>query len=121
MINGLGGVSLWSSDLNNLLPFYRDTLGLKVAVESERFVLLGDDEQAPSLGLGSHSEISGPTKDPYRCMVGLSTSDIRGDFKRLKAAGVEFIEEPNDAGDGLMLATLKDPEGNLVQLFEFAS
>jgi hypothetical protein len=26
MITGLGGASIWSKDLNNLLPFYRDTL-----------------------------------------------------------------------------------------------
>ena len=37
--------------------------------------------------------------------------------KRLKAAGVEFIEEPKDYGT-LWLATLKDPEGNLVQLVQ---
>ena len=119
MITGLGGVSIWSSDLNNLLPFYRDTIGLNVVVESERFVLLGQ-EQAPSLGLGSHSDVRGRTKDPYRCMVGLTTDDIHADFKRLKAAGAKFIEEPNDQ-DGLILATLEDPEGNLVQLFQFTA
>ena len=119
MITGLGGVSVWSSDLNNLLPFYRDVIGLPVAMESERFVVLGSDVNAPSLGLGSHSELKGPTKDPYRCMVGLMTDDIQADFERLKKAGVEFIEEPNQQ-DGLTLATLKDPEGNLVQLFQFS-
>jgi predicted enzyme related to lactoylglutathione lyase len=118
VITGLGGVSIWSSDLNNLLPFYRDVIGLKVALESERFVLLGDDVNAPSLGLGSHSEVRGKATDPYRHMVGLNSDDVRADAARLKAAGVEFIEEPNQQ-DGLILATLKDPEGNLVQLFQF--
>jgi predicted enzyme related to lactoylglutathione lyase len=117
MISGLGGVSIWSSDLNNLLPFYRDTLGLSVILESERFVLLGQPN-APALGLGSHSEVSGQANDPNRIMVGLNTDDIRGDAERLKKAGVEFVEEPNQQ-DGLMLATLRDPEGNLVQLFQF--
>src|SRR5581483_6921255 len=117
MISGLGGVSIWSSDLNNLLPFYRDVLGLKVAMESERFVLLGAAD-APALGLGSHSEVRGRATDPYRHMVGLTSDDIHADAARLKAAGVEFIEEPNQQ-DGLLLATLKDPEGNLVQLFQF--
>lgn len=31
MIKQFSGVSLWSEDLNNLLPFYRDVLGLKRA------------------------------------------------------------------------------------------
>jgi glyoxalase/bleomycin resistance protein/dioxygenase superfamily protein len=35
----------------------------------------------------------------------------------LKAAGVEFIEDPTDYGN-MRIVTLKDPEGNLVQLLE---
>ena len=30
MIKGLRGASIWSEDVKNLLPFYRDVLGLKV-------------------------------------------------------------------------------------------
>jgi predicted enzyme related to lactoylglutathione lyase len=30
---------------------------------------------------------------------------------------VEFIEQPTEY-DGLRIATLKDPEGNLIQLFQ---
>jgi predicted enzyme related to lactoylglutathione lyase len=121
MITGLGGVSIWSSDLNNLLPFYRDVVGLKVGISTERFVLFGD-QSSPALALGSHSEIHGPATDPYRCMVGLLTDDIVADCARIKAAGTEFIEEPNEQPDGgLLLATFKDPEGNLVQLFQFTS
>jgi len=50
-------------------------------------------------------------------MVGLTTNDITADWKRLKDAGVEFVEDPTDYGN-LTIATLKDPEGNLVQLFQ---
>ena len=116
MIKGFGGASIWSENLNNLLPFYRDTLGLKPTIESERFVVFGDPN-SPTLGLGSHSEVKGKNSDPARHMVGLMTDDIRGEYERLRAKGVEFIEEPTDY-DQLMIATLKDPEGNLVQLFQ---
>jgi predicted enzyme related to lactoylglutathione lyase len=116
MIKGFGGASIWSEDLNNLLPFYRDTLGLKPSIESERFVLFGDPN-APSLGLGSHSEVRGKNSDPARHMVGLMTDDVTAEYQRLKAKGVEFIEEPTNY-DQLMIATLKDPEGNLIQLFQ---
>ena len=30
MIKGLSGATIWSEDLNRLLPFYRDVLGLPV-------------------------------------------------------------------------------------------
>jgi catechol 2,3-dioxygenase-like lactoylglutathione lyase family enzyme len=117
MIKGFGGASIWSQDLNNLLPFYRDTLGLKPTMESERFVVFGDPN-APSLGLGSHSEVKGKNPDPARHMVGLMTDDVRADYQRLKEKGVEFIEEPTDYDGQITIATLKDPEGNLVQLFQ---
>ena len=38
MIQGLRGASIWSEDVKNLLPFYRDVLGLKVGFESPGFV-----------------------------------------------------------------------------------
>ena len=117
MINGLGGATIWSSDLKNLLPFYRDVVGLQVTVDTPEFALLGQEGQ-PSLGLGTHSEVRGKASDPYRHMVGFRTDDIRADTERMKKAGTEFIEEPNQQ-DGLMLATFRDPEGNICQLFQF--
>lgn len=111
MITGLSSVSIWSEDLNNLLPFYRDVLGLEVTVQTPGFVVLD------GIGLGTHSEVRGRNADPARHMVGLATDDIKADCKRLKDAGVEFVEDPADDGN-LWIATLKDPEGNLVQLFQ---
>ena len=116
MIKGLRGASIWSEDLGNLLPFYRDVLGLKVGIQVPGFVVLGDPG-SPALALGTHSEVRGRNIDPARHMVGLSTDDVTADWKRLKAAGVEFVEDPTDYGQ-LRFATLKDPEGNLVQLLQ---
>jgi predicted enzyme related to lactoylglutathione lyase len=117
MIKQFAGASIWSEDLNNLLPFYRDVLGIKVAMETPGFVQLGADQaEFPALGLGTHSEVHGPNTDPARHMVGFVSDDLTADWERLKAAGVEFVQDPTDYGD-LSIATLKDPEGNLVQLF----
>jgi predicted enzyme related to lactoylglutathione lyase len=116
MIKGLRGATIWSENLNNLLPFYRDTLGLPVAIQIDGFVVLGD-RNAPSLALGTHSEVRGRNMDPARHMVGLATDDVDADWKRLRAAGVEFVETPTDYGQ-LRIATLKDPEGNLLQLLQ---
>ena len=119
MIKQFSGVSLWSEDLNNLLPFYRDVLGLKVIHESPSFVVLGEDEMdGATLGLGTHSEVHGRNADPARHMIGFTSDDIRADWKRLKESGVEFIEDPTEYGGDMSIATLKDPEGNLVQLWQ---
>ena len=117
MITQFSGASIWSADLNNLLPFYRDVLGIKVTMESPGYVMLGADTPgAASLALATHSEVHGRNADPARHMVAFGSDDIQADFQRLKAAGVEFVQEPT-AFDNLTIATLKDPEGNLVQLF----
>ena len=118
MITGFAGASIWSEDLSKLLPFYRDVLGLKVSMESPNYVILGNDMNAPSLALANHSEVHGKNTDSARHMVALTTNDIQADFQRLTAAGVEFVSAPN-AEDGVRIATLKDPDGNLVQLFQY--
>jgi predicted enzyme related to lactoylglutathione lyase len=123
MITGLGGATIWSEDINNLLPFYKDTLGMKTGQQRETesgapdFVVLSQGNE-PALALGTHSEVKGKASDPYRHMVGLNSDDLEGDYQRLSGAGVEFIEKPTDYG-GLKIATLKDPDGNVVQLFQF--
>lgn len=121
MIKKFAGATIWSQDLNNLLPFYRDVLGLKVLVETPGFVVLGTDSlDAPGLNLGTHSDVHGRNADPARHMVSVSSDDVAADWKRLKQLDVEFIEDPT-AYDDFMVATLKDPEGNLVQLIETRS
>jgi len=116
MIKGLQGATIWSEDLGNLLPFYRDVLGLEVGLQTSGFVVLGD-RGAPALALGTHSEVHGRNCEPARHMVALTSDDVRTDWVRLKAAGVEFVEDPTDYGT-VRIATLKDPDGNLVQLLQ---
>ena len=90
MITGLAGATIWSEDVNNLLPFYRDLIGLKVGIQIPGFVVLGE-LGTPVLALGTHSQVRGRNADPARHMVGLLTDDVDGDWKRLKSAGVEFV------------------------------
>lgn len=119
MITHFAGASIWSEDRDKLLPFYRDVLGVKVAMESPEYVMLGaDSTDVPTLGLATHSEVHGRNLDPARHMVAFGSDDLQADWQRLKAAGVEFIQDPTEYGE-LSIATLKDPDGNLVQLFHF--
>ena len=75
------------------------------------------NSRSASVSLGTHSEVRGRNADPARHMVGLGSDDVDADWKRLEAAGVEFVERPTDYGQ-LRIATLKDPEGNLIQLLQ---
>jgi len=118
MVKNFASHTTWSSDLNNLLPFYRDLLGLKPTQETPEFVVFGTLEDT-TFCLGTHSEVKGQNSDPARHMIGFNVEDIQSEVKRLKDAGVEFIEEPTRFGEGdFWIATCKDPEGNYVQLYQ---
>ncbi len=120
MIKGLSTAGIWSEDMQkNLLPFYRDVLGMTVSVDTPEFVVLGTNPGGPSVTLGTHSDVKGKNADPARHMVGLAVDDVRAEYARLKSKGVEFIDEPTDFGQ-VTVATFKDPEGNYLQLLQFA-
>lgn len=108
-------MTIWSSDLNRLLPFYRDIMCLPVALQSPEFVILGD-LQHPTLCLGTHSGVRGPNSDPHRFLAQLRTDDIHGEVRRLTAAGVPIYQQPEHQGAGFWIATCQDPDGNFVQL-----
>lgn len=46
------------------------------------------------------------------------TADIRAEHARLVALGAQAVEEIKDVGDGIFVATLRDPFGNVVGIIE---
>jgi len=52
-------------------------------------------------------------------MINFETTDVKGEFDRLKALGATVQQEPyqpGPAGGEMWLATLADPDGNYFQL-----
>ena len=92
MINGLVGVIIWTEDLDRLLPFYRDTLGLEPHSVRPDFVSFKWDQIR--LGIGRHSRVEGETDEPYRVMVNLGVGDIHKEYEVLLARGVRFTRPP---------------------------
>ena len=93
MIDGVAGVIIWTDDLETMLSFYRDTLGMTPNSVRPHFVSFkwGDVR----LGLGTHAKVSGRTKDPFRIMVNLAVDDIHAEHERLASKGVEFTRPPS--------------------------
>lgn len=113
MIRGFQGVFIWTDDLARLLPFYRDVLGLPLEFVTPAFA--GFRLPNGMLGLGLHSEVHGPAKDPYRIMINLVIEDMNLTYRRLEAQGVQFIRQPSPEA-GASIATFRDPDGNVLQL-----
>ena len=116
MIRGLAGVVIWTDDLNRLVCFYRDTLGLTLHSERPHFVSFKWGNVR--LGIGSHSAVKGASVDRYRVMVNLDVEDIHATYERLSDAGVEFIRPPEREHWGGWVCTFADPDGNILQLLE---
>ncbi len=116
MITGVVGVILWTSNLDEMRPFYRDTLRLPLHSDHGDFVAFRFGDMRLSMGL--HGSVEGPARDPHRIMVNLGVEDIHREHRRLTEEGVEFVRSPERESWGGWVATFKDPDGNLVQLLQ---
>ena len=77
MIEGIAGVVIWTEDLDRLLDFYRDTLGLTPHSVRPEFVAFKWGEMR--LSIGNHSEVRGRTSEPHRIMMATAHSvDVMG-------------------------------------------
>ena len=117
MNEGLVGVIIWTEDLDRLLAFYRDTLGLQPHSVRPDFVSFRWGGMR--LGIGKHSEVTGRSKEPYRVMVNLGVDDIHREYRVLVGKGVQFVRPPEREHWGGWVSTLSDPDGNTIQLMQF--
>jgi predicted enzyme related to lactoylglutathione lyase len=69
------------------------------------------------MSVGPHDEVTGKNAHPGRLIWNIETTDVRGEFDRLVAAGATVVKEPYgfEDSDGL-IATLSDPDDNYFQL-----
>jgi predicted enzyme related to lactoylglutathione lyase len=116
MLKGIHSVLIWTEDLQRLLPFYRDVLGMKTQMENEGFVAF-EASTGSALALGTHSDVKGRSREPNRVMVDFQVDDCQAEYERLSKEGVEFRRAPSKE-DGITIATFVDPDGNVLQLFE---
>jgi catechol-2,3-dioxygenase len=74
MIKGLSGATIWTEDLSNLLPFYRDVLGLAVGSQTPGFVVLGEPGRPTARDLeGSRGQPApAPAVRPHELTPGLA-------------------------------------------------
>ena len=68
------------------------------------------------INVSEHSEIHGQAKEPARIILNFETTAVQAEFERLKQLNVTVIKEPYAMGEGFWIATLADPDGNLIQL-----
>ena len=116
MITGVVGMTIWTGDLGPMFRFYHDVLRLPLHSRHDDFIAfeLGDVRY----NIGLHGQIVGASRDPFRFMPHLEVDDIHQEYRRLREEGVEFIRPPEREHWGGWIATLKDPDGNILQLLQ---
>ncbi len=121
MLGQIAGVMIFTQDVARLASFYIATLGFTVDEDRGKSITFTTSQpEGTQLAIESHSEVSGLSKEPDRIMINLRVDDCRKLYEELRGKGVEFIAKPYADPDGAyVVATLRDPDGNTLQLVEF--
>ncbi len=112
----LNSLLLSSEEPKKLVDFYRRVLALEPKWQEEEYT--GFEAGNGALVIGPHSKVHGQSKNPERIIFNFETTDVKGEFERMKGLGAKVIAEPYSMGDGqdFLIATLADPDGNYFQL-----
>ena len=68
--------------------------------------------------IGPHDKVKGRNEHPERILLNFETTDVAGEFDRIKQLGATVVAEPYHPGEekNMTLATFSDPDGNFFQL-----
>lgn len=123
MISKVNAVVLFVQDLDQMMTFYRDTLGLEVVVSDEvsfAFRMEGQDFALVKRSAGVemlNEELLAMQHGAARpVMLCADMSDVDAVYHTLTAKGVAFIKPPIDQDWGWRTAYFADPEGNIWEL-----
>jgi catechol 2,3-dioxygenase-like lactoylglutathione lyase family enzyme len=114
------GLTLAVTDVKRSVAFYGKKLGLKIEIDSAPDFALVRVGPGASIGLlaNRHAVPKGTkaaTKAQHAAIhVELSTDDLDGLYKKLKARGVAFTEPPHDE-EWERSASARDPDGYTIE------
>ena len=123
-----GQVRLLVKDFNGCVRFYRDVMGLTVVFgeEDSKYAEFKTEDGA-SLALfvrQSQAEAVGTTDLPSeavcqdRVLLSFAVDDLGASIEELCGRGARFVTDIQEHADwGVTTAYLRDPDGNLIELF----
>ncbi|WP_138443794.1 VOC family protein [Sinomonas susongensis] len=109
MAKELNNIAIPVTDLEAAKSVYTALLG-EPFTESPYYV--GYMAEGLQIGLDPHGHRHGHTGP----IAYWKTADISAEIQSLTAAGAQVLDEPKDVGGGLVVAVLKDGDGNFIGL-----
>ncbi len=100
------------SDLERAKPVYAALLGVPPQSDSSYYV--GFEAAGQQIGLVPGGAAQGMTSPVAYWHV----PDIEAKLAEVTAAGATLTEPPHDVGGGRLVATVTDPDGNVLGLFQ---
>jgi predicted enzyme related to lactoylglutathione lyase len=118
MIDGIAGILIYTSEerFAAMRHFYVDVLGLAPRSDRPGFVNFEFADQR--LTIAVHSDIECANHDPLHLMVNLAASDIDATYRSAVVRGARSLRPPEQETWGGRIATLQDPDGNIIQLMQ---
>lgn len=98
-----------AADVDKAKRFFRELTGADPYADTPQYV--GYKNGNMEIGIVPNKDGS----DPY-ALAYWTVSDITASLKALEAAGGTIVQPVRDVGYGMLVATLKDPNGSIVGL-----
>jgi predicted enzyme related to lactoylglutathione lyase len=117
MLKRVHSAFYWTKDMDEAVAFYRDVLGLDLTA---RF---GEDWSEFDVG-GSRVALHGSrgmAPPNEGATVVFEVDDLDATMRALQGRGVRFEGEVTEVPESGRFVSLRDPAGNLVQMFEPSS
>ncbi len=99
-------------NLNEARDWYAKAFAIAPYFDEPFYV--GFNIQGYELGLLPEEEAT--TDKPATVLTYWGVNDIHSEYKRFLSLGATYHEEPTNVGGELMVATVKDPYGNIIGL-----
>jgi predicted enzyme related to lactoylglutathione lyase len=111
----LNSIMIGSEDPQRLTDYYARLFGKPAWDEGD---FKGWQIGTGSISVGPHDQVKGKNAYPGRVMWNIETSNVKGEFERLKAAGGTVVQEPYqpEGAPEMLVATFSDPDDNYFQL-----
>jgi lactoylglutathione lyase len=120
-VSNIGVAMFTVADQDAALAFYTDKLGWEVRGD----VRFGDDDEMRWLevappGSNARLALNPPMRDePGGSAIGVETTDVRAEHRRLSAIdGVTISTPPMEMGGAPLMFSIADPDGNHIWVVE---
>jgi predicted enzyme related to lactoylglutathione lyase len=109
-------VYYWTMDMDRAVKFYQEVLGLELLRRDGSNWAMFD---AGPVRLALHGAIEGRPIETGGATAVFAVDDLDASRASLEERGVEFEEHVGEVEGYARFATLRDPDGNRVQIIEY--